>query len=50
MQMQGEKVDMEVTPERADYMKKLLVRLYAHQTGAEVKRVTVRPVHPKEAG
>lgn len=42
--MADEKFDMEVTEERAAYMKKLLVRLYAHQIGAEVKSIKVRPV------
>ena len=44
MRMADEKFDMEVTEERAAYMKKLLVRLYAHQIGAEVKSIKVRPV------
>lgn len=48
IRLQGEKFDMEVTAERAEYMKKLLVRLYAHQIGAEVKHIMVRPVHSKE--
>lgn len=43
-----EKFDMEVTPERAEYMKKLLVQLYAHQIGTEVKSVTVTPVKTEE--
>lgn len=47
--MEEQKFDMEITPERAEYMKKLLVRLYAHQIGAEVVSVTVRPVGGKEA-
>ncbi len=47
--MGEEKYDMEVTPERAEYMKKLLVRLYAHQIGAEVESITVRPVGAKKA-
>ena len=31
--------DMEVTKERAEYMKNLLVRLYADQIGMEVKSI-----------
>lgn len=46
--MEEKQFDMEVTPERAEYMKKLLVRLYAHQIGAEVKSVTVRPAKTEE--
>lgn len=37
--------DMEVTKERADFMKRLLVTLYADQIGMEVKSVKVRPVN-----
>ena len=33
--------DMEVTEERADFMKKLLVTLYADQIGMEVKSIKV---------
>ncbi len=36
--------DMEVTDARLDYMKNLLVMLYADQIGAEVKSIKVRPV------
>lgn len=43
-----EKFDMEVTPERAEYMKKLLVRLYADQIGAEVESIKVRPANTEE--
>lgn len=35
--------DMEVTDERLEYMKNLLVRLYADQIGMEVKSIKVRP-------
>lgn len=35
--------DMEVTDERFNYMKNLLVMLYADQIGAEVKSIKVRP-------
>lgn len=35
--------DMEVTDERFDYIKNLLVRLYADQIGMEVKSVKVKP-------
>ena len=35
--------DMEVTDERFEYMKNLLVRLYADQIGMEVKSIKVRP-------
>lgn len=37
--------DMEVTDERFDYIKRLLVRLYADQIGMEVKSVRVRPAN-----
>lgn len=37
--------DMEVTDERLEYMKKLLVRLYADQIGMEVKSIKVRPAN-----
>ncbi|MDE5910246.1 MAG: hypothetical protein K2H52_16140 [Lachnospiraceae bacterium] len=37
--------DMEVTDERFEYMKNLLVRLYADQIGMEVKSIKVRPVN-----
>lgn len=36
--------DMEVTKERAEYMKNLLVMLYADQIGMEVKSIKVTPV------
>lgn len=35
--------DMEVTEERFNFMKNLLVTLYADQTGTEVKSIKVRP-------
>ncbi len=41
--MEGQKFDMEVTDERADFMKKQLLRLYADQLGMEVVSVTVTP-------
>lgn len=41
--MKEQQFDMEVTPERADYMKRLLLRLYADQMGMEVVSVTVTP-------
>lgn len=37
------KFDMEVTEERLNDMKKLLVMLYADQIGMEVKSIKVRP-------
>lgn len=37
--------DMEVTKERAEYMKNLLVRLYADQIGMEVKSIKIRPAN-----
>lgn len=40
--------DMEVTDERFNYMKNLLVMLYADQIGMEVKSINVRPVESKE--
>lgn len=39
--------DMEVTDERFNYMKNLLVRLYADQIGMEVKSIKVRPADGK---
>lgn len=36
---------MEVTDERFEYMKNLLVRLYADQIGMEVQNIRVRPVN-----
>ncbi len=39
--------DMEVTDERSNYMKKLLVKLYADQIGMEVKSIKVRPADKK---
>lgn len=39
--------DMEVTEERLNDMKKLLVMLYADQIGMEVKSIKVRPVDKK---
>ena len=35
--------DMEVTEERANFMKRLLVTLYADQIGMEVSSIKVRP-------
>lgn len=46
--MEGQKFDMEVTDERADFMKKQLLRLYADQLGMEVVSVKVTPVVRKE--
>ncbi len=40
--------DMEVTEERANYMKRLLVTLYADQIGMEVKSVKVKPLNQPE--
>lgn len=40
--------DMEVTEERANYMKRLLVTLYADQIGMEVKSVKVKPLNQTE--
>lgn len=37
--------DMEVTDERFEYMKNLLVRLYADQIGGEVESIKVRPAN-----
>ncbi len=37
--------DMEVTDERFNYMKNLLVRLYADQIGMDVKSIKVRPAN-----
>ena len=39
-----ETFDMEVTKERAEDMKNLLVNLYADQIGMEVKSIKVTPV------
>lgn len=39
---------MEVTDERFNYMKNLLVKLYADQIGMEVKSIRVRPAPAKE--
>ncbi len=39
--------DMEVTEERLNDMKKLLLMLYADQIGMEVKSVKVRPAVEK---
>lgn len=41
--MEKQEFDMEVTDERADFMKKQLLRLYADQLGMEVVSVTVTP-------
>lgn len=41
--MEEKKFDMEVTPERADYMKRQLLRLYADQMGMDIVSVTVTP-------
>ncbi|MDE7046803.1 MAG: hypothetical protein K2P25_02275 [Lachnospiraceae bacterium] len=40
--------DMEVTDERFNYMKNLLVMLYADQIGMEVKSIKVTPVNKGE--
>ncbi len=40
--------DMEVTDERLDHMKNLLVMLYADQIGMEVKSIKVRPANEKK--
>lgn len=40
--------DMEVTDERAAYMKNLLLRLYADQIGMEIVSVEVHPVAKEE--
>lgn len=39
--------DMEVTDERFEYMKNLLVRLYADQIGMNVKSIRVSPASEK---
>ena len=39
--MGKQEFDMEVTPERVEDMKKTLLRLWAHQNGAEVKDVVL---------
>ena len=39
--------DMEVTDERFEYIKNLLVRLYADQIGMEVKSIRVKPANEK---
>ncbi len=39
--------DMEVTDERFEYIKNLLVRLYADQIGMEVKSIKVKPADEK---
>ncbi len=41
------KFDMEVTDERFEYIKNLLVRLYADQIGMEVNSIRVRPADQK---
>ncbi len=46
--MQEKQFDMEVTDERADYMKRQLLRLYADQLGMDVVSVTVTPKPRKE--
>ena len=40
------KFDMEVTPERADFMKRTLLRLYADQMGMDIVSVQVQQVQP----
>lgn len=40
--------DMEVTEERASYMKNLLAKLYADQIGMEVKSIRVKPVDSED--
>lgn len=37
--------DMEVTDERFEYIKNLLVKLYADQIGMEVKSIRVKPAN-----
>lgn len=39
--------DMEVTDERFNYMKNLLVTLFADQTNQEIKSIKVRPAEEK---
>ncbi len=39
--------DMEVTDERFEYIKNLLVRLYADQIGMEVKSIKIKPADEK---
>ena len=41
--------DMEVTDERFNYMKNLLVMLYADQIGMDVKSVSVKPADKEPA-
>ena len=46
MEGQKQEFDMEVTPEREQYMKDLIVRLLAHQHGVDMKDVTVTILSP----
>lgn len=39
------KHDMEVTPERADFMKRTLLRLYADQLGMDIVSIQVEPAN-----
>lgn len=48
--MDNKEFDMEVTPERADYMKRMLLRLYADQLGMEVVSVTTMPANKVKDG
>ncbi len=48
--MENKKFDMEVTDERADFMKKQLLRLYADQLGMEVVSVKVTPAKKEKEG
>lgn len=41
--------DMEVTDERFNYMKNLLVMLYADQIGMDVKSISVKPADKEPA-
>lgn len=43
--MEKPKYDMEVTDERADFMKRTLLRLYADQMGMDIVSVEVQPVN-----
>lgn len=48
--MENKEFDMEVTPERANYMKRTLLRLYADQMGMEIVSVTIVPANKAEDG
>lgn len=48
--MENKEFDMEVTPERADYMKRTLLRLYADQMGMEIVSVTIAPAGKAKEG